>query len=70
MFLEYIKLGIEHILDPKGTDHILFLIALAIPFFVKDWKKVAILATAFTIGHSLTLILSGLDFIKINSRVI
>jgi len=70
MFLEYIKLGLDHILDPNGTDHILFLIVLTLPFVIKEWKKVVILATAFTIGHSLTLILSGLDFIKIDSRFI
>lgn len=35
-----------------------------------DWKKVLILVTAFTIGHSITLALSVLDMIKINSDLI
>lgn len=60
----YFNLGLEHILDIKGYDHMLFLLALCIPFTLKDWKKVLILATAFTIGHSITLALSTLDLVR------
>lgn len=67
---EYVKLGIEHILDLNGLDHVLFLVVLAIPFVLKSWKKVIILATAFTVGHSITLILSGLDIIRIDSNLV
>ncbi len=70
MFKSYFQLGIEHILDPNGLDHVLFIIVLAVPFLIKDWKKVVILATAFTIGHSLTLALSSLDVIKVNASMI
>ncbi len=70
MFSSYFKLGLEHILDPKGLDHVLFIVVLTVPFLLKDWKKVIILATAFTIGHSLTLALSSLDIISVNSRII
>lgn len=68
MYFEYLKLGLEHILDPNGLDHILFLIVLAIPFSLKEWKTVLVLATAFTLGHSFTLLLSGLDIIRIYPR--
>jgi hypothetical protein len=70
MFGDYVKLGFEHILDPQGYDHILFVVALAIVYNIRDWKKVAILVTAFTLGHSLTLALSALDLVSINADLI
>jgi len=70
MFKTYLELGFTHILDPQGIDHILFLIALTLPFSLKDWKRVIILVTAFTIGHSVTLALAAFDIIAVNSRII
>jgi len=70
MFGEYLKLGLEHILDPNGADHVLFLIALVILFSLKDWKAVITMATAFTLGHSITLALSSLDIIRVPSNLI
>jgi hypothetical protein len=69
-FWIYSKLGIEHILDPQGIDHMLFIITLCAVYKLTEWKKVAILVTAFTVGHSVTLALSSLDVIKINSDLI
>lgn len=66
----YLKLGIDHITDFQGYDHILFIIALTIVYPVKAWKKLLILITAFTIGHSLTLLLATLDLIKIPTDLI
>lgn len=60
----YFQLGLNHILDIEGYDHMLFLLALSLPFLFKDWKKVLLLATAFTIGHSITLALAVYDVIK------
>ncbi|GAO43558.1 HupE/UreJ family protein [Flavihumibacter petaseus] len=54
----YFRLGMEHILTWDALDHILFVTALCLRYGWKDWKKVAILVTAFTIGHSITLVLS------------
>ncbi|MBT8234375.1 MAG: HupE/UreJ family protein [Bacteroidia bacterium] len=68
MFSSYFKLGLEHILDPNGLDHVLFILVLTIPFLLKDWKKVVLLATAFTLGHSLTLALAALDIVNVNSQ--
>lgn len=70
MFRSYLELGFEHILDPNGYDHILFIIALAIVYHIKDWKKVAILITAFTLSHSLTLALSALNIISISADLV
>lgn len=57
-FYFYIKLGLNHVLDFGAYDHILFLMALALPFTFRSWKKVVLLATLFTIAHCLSLFLS------------
>ncbi|MFK7814505.1 MAG: HupE/UreJ family protein [Maribacter sp.] len=57
-FVFYIELGLNHVLDFAGYDHILFLIALTLPFTFKSWKKVVLLATIFTIAHCFSLFLS------------
>jgi hypothetical protein len=69
-FALYFTLGREHILDWKGYDHILFVIALCGVYLLSDWKKLLILVTAFTIGHSLTLALSAFNLIQIPSELI
>ncbi len=66
----YFELGMEHILDPRGYDHIMFVIALCTVFVIRDWKKVLILVTAFTIGHSVTLALATLNLIRVNTALI
>jgi len=63
----YFQLGIQHILDIKGFDHILFVVALCAIYVTRDWKKILILVTAFTIGHSITLALATLKLVKVNS---
>ncbi|SNS31466.1 HupE / UreJ protein [Belliella buryatensis] len=69
-FQLYFELGYKHILDLKGFDHILFVIALCAIYLARDWKKIIILVTAFTIGHSITLALATLNVIKVNSDLI
>ena len=69
-FFTYFELGYDHILDIKGYDHILFVVALCAAYTLNDWKKVLILVTAFTIGHSLTLALSVFDIVTISSDLI
>ncbi|WP_247237013.1 HupE/UreJ family protein [Telluribacter sp. SYSU D00476] len=69
-FQAYLQLGFEHITDPNGYDHILFVIALCAIYTLRDWKKVLILVTAFTIGHSVTLALATLNIINVRSDVI
>ncbi|ELR68124.1 hypothetical protein C900_00926 [Fulvivirga imtechensis AK7] len=66
----YFDLGMDHILDINGYDHILFVIALCAVYILRDWKKVLILITAFTIGHSITLALATLRIVNFNSEVI
>ena len=63
-FRFYFGIGWEHIISWEALDHILFITALAAIYLLKDWKQVLILVTAFTIGHSLTLVLSVLDIVR------
>ena len=67
MFKLYVELGLEHIADLQGYDHILFVAMLCAVYVFKDWKQVLILVTAFTIGHSLTLALATLKIIRVPS---
>src|SRR4051812_20726529 len=60
----YSGLGWEHIISWDALDHLLFIAVLSAIYILKDWKRVLILVTAFTIGHSLTLALSVLDIIR------
>lgn len=55
--------GIEHITDINGIDHILFIAALCLRYALADWKKLLVLVTAFTVGHSITLALSTLNMV-------
>lgn len=69
-FWLYFELGWQHILDWQGYDHILFVTALCGVYLLNDYKKVLILVTAFTIGHSLTLALSVYNKVLIPSTII
>lgn len=70
-FSLYFGLGKEHILDYlNGYDHILFVLALCAVYAIHDWKKILILVTAFTIGHSITLALATLEIISVKGELI
>lgn len=56
----FVRRGIEHILT--GYDHLLFLLCLILPLR-RDFRRLAAVVTAFTIGHSTTLIPAGLGLI-------
>lgn len=63
-FTFYFELGWSHIISLQALDHQLFMAALISVYLVRDWKRILILVTAFTLGHSLTLALSVLDWIR------
>jgi hypothetical protein len=67
-FAFYFRMGWEHIISKDALDHQLFILALACVYTIGDIKKVLILVTAFTIGHSLTLALSVYDIIRFSSK--
>ncbi len=64
----YLQLGIEHITDLKGYDHILFLITLIAIYQFRHWKKILILITAFTIGHTVSLLVASFDIVSFPTR--
>lgn len=70
LFKLYLTLGIDHILDLQGYDHLLFILALCSVFAFKDWKKLAVLVTAFTIGHTLTLAITLFGWFTISSYLV
>ena len=69
-FWIYFQIGLKHVLDIYAYDHVLFLIALAVPFSFKDWKRIVLLVSLFTIGHTLALILSVFGIIAVKVNVI
>ena len=69
-FSLYFQLGLTHILDIRGYDHILFVVALCALYLLRDWRKILILVTAFTVGHSITLALATLRLVRINPELI
>lgn len=66
-FWLYFKIGLHHVLDMNAYDHILFFTALMIPYVFKDWKRILILVSLFTIGHTLSLMLSVYNIISVSS---
>jgi len=70
MFNTYLHLGFDHISDINAYDHIVFIIALCAIYRIEEWRKVLILVTAFTLGHSLTLGLAAFDLIRFPARII
>ncbi|KAB7731907.1 HupE/UreJ family protein [Rudanella paleaurantiibacter] len=69
-FFIYLGLGFDHITDPSGYDHILFVIALCAIYTLREWRQVLILVTAFTLGHSITLALATLRLVEYRTDVI
>ncbi|MBS4041196.1 MAG: HupE/UreJ family protein [Flavobacteriales bacterium] len=69
-FWVYFNIGLKHVLDINGYDHVLFLIALCVPYAFKDWKRVLLLVTLFTVGHTISLILSVYGVIQVKASLI
>ena len=63
-FRLYFEIGFRHIADFRGIDHILFVMALCLRYQFSDWRKILVLVTAFTIGHSITLALSVFNIVQ------
>mgnify|MGYP000200129564 FL=1 len=62
--------GINHVLDLNGYDHLLFLIVLTLPYLFKDWKRVLILVSVFTLGHTLSLVLAAYNVVSVNGKLV
>ena len=69
-FWIYFNIGLKHVLDINAYDHVLFLLALTVPYDFKDWKKILLLVSLFTLGHTLALLLSVFEIIFIKGNVV
>lgn len=69
-FLRYVSFGFEHVLDWSAYDHILFITLLAVPYLFKSWKKLLWLVTAFTLGHTISLLLVAFAGVTFSSAYI
>lgn len=69
-FWIFFKVGLEHVLDINGYDHLLFLIALTAPYVSKDWKRILILVSFFTLGHTLSLLLSVFNVVAVKAVLV
>lgn len=69
-FLSFAELGFRHITDVAALDHVLFLLALAAIYTVRDWRSALWVITAFTVGHSVTLALAVTGAIRLPTDLI
>ena len=65
-FNKFFSLGLDHILS--GYDHLLFILGLLL--LVTNLKRLLLVITGFTIGHSLTLSLSVINIIQVKSSLV
>lgn len=69
-FWVYFQIGLYHVLDINAIDHLLFLVALTAAYTFNDWKKVLLLTTIFTAGHTISLLLSVFGVLTIKASFI
>mgnify|MGYP001098199665 CR=1 FL=1 len=65
-----VQYGMNHVLDPNGYDHVLFLMVLAVPYVFKDWKRILLLVSLFTLGHTLSLVLAAYGVVSVNAALV
>jgi hypothetical protein len=65
-----VEYGMNHVLDVNAYDHVLFLIVLTIPYLFKDWKRVLLLVSVFTIGHTLSLTLAAYGAFSVSDELV
>lgn len=68
--LFYLKIGFSHIMDINAYDHLLFLASISIIYSFKTWNKLFWIVTFFTIGHSMSLVISSYEIYKPNTDII
>lgn len=69
-FLFYVQYGINHVLDINGYDHVLFLLVLTVAYVFKDWKRVFMLVSLFTLGHTISLVLAAYNIVTVNGALV
>ncbi|WP_323027252.1 HupE/UreJ family protein [Gelidibacter japonicus] len=65
-----VKYGMNHVLDINAYDHVLFLLVLTVPYMFKDWKRIILLVTMFTLGHTVSLVLAVYGIVSVDASLI
>ena len=65
-----VQYGINHVLDINAYDHVLFLIVLTVPYMFKNWKRVLLLVSMFTLGHTLSLVLAAYNVVSVKAQIV
>lgn len=68
--LTYGEFGVRHLIGWGAADHILFLLALAAPYRLRQWRALLAVASAFTVGHSITLALAVTHLVTLPTALI
>ncbi len=69
-FNSFFNLGIHHIIDWQAYDHMLFVVVLCAVYRLSQWRQILVLITAFTVGHTVTLLLATLDIIRFPAPIV
>ncbi|MEO5777672.1 MAG: HupE/UreJ family protein [Flavobacterium sp.] len=69
-FLIYFTIGLKHMWNILAYNDVLFLLALTVPYEFKSWKRILILVSLFTAGHTLALMLSVFNVIAIKVNIV
>lgn len=69
-FWLYFNLGLQHVLDWRAYDHVLFITVLVAAYSFNEWKKIIWLVTIFTIGHTLSLALSTFEVVIVQPELV
>ena len=69
-FWIYFNIGLKHVLNLFAYDHVLFLLALTVPYEFKSWKRILILISLFTLGHTMALMLSVFNIVTVKANIV
>jgi len=68
--LAFFQVGFRHIVSVEAMDHVLFLLVLAAIYRFRDWRDALWVASAFTVGHSITLALAVTGAVRLPTALI
>ncbi len=69
-FWIFFETGLRHVLDIAAYDHVLFLMALTVPYAFRDWKRVLLLVSLFTLGHTASLLLAVFGWLSVRNDLV
>ncbi len=69
-FWIYFTLGLKHLYNINAYADILFLLALTVPYEFKSWKKILLLVSLFTAGHTIALMLSIFNIVTVKVSIV